>query len=125
MEWANRVRSTAHLQKRLSYLALILCIVLLLVVPLQAQKTSGTIRGLVTDPSGAVVPSAVVVIRNDGTGSTRTVNTNGQGEYIAPELPAGTYTITVNAPGFREATATPVALHVSSTQVLNLQLQLG
>src|SRR5215472_10651398 len=114
-----------HLQKRLSYLVPILWIVLLLVVPLQAQRTSGTIRGLVTDPSGAVVSGAVVVIRNDETGSTRTVNTNSQGEYVAPELPAGTYAITVNAPSFKEATATAVALHVSSTQVLNLQLQLG
>src|SRR5215472_13168875 len=81
-------------QKQLRYLVLILCIALLLVVPLPAQKTSGTIRGLVTDPSGAVVPSTVVVIHSDETGSTRTVNTNSQGEYIAPELPAGTYTIT-------------------------------
>jgi carboxypeptidase family protein len=90
-----------------------------------AQKTSGTIRGLVTDPSGAVVPSTVVVIRNNETGSTRTVNTNSQGEYIAPELPTGTYTVAVNAPGFKVATANGVALHVSSTQVLNLQLQVG
>src|SRR5215469_8401424 len=61
-----------QLQRQLSYVALRFCVALLLVVPLQAQKTSGTIRGLVTDPSGAVVPSTVVVIRSDETGSTRT-----------------------------------------------------
>jgi hypothetical protein len=102
-----------------------LCIVTLFLVPMHAQKTSGTIRGIVSDPSGAVIPNVPVVIRNDGTGLTRTVTTNRQGEYVAPELPSGTYTISVTAPGFREGTSTDVVLHVSSTQVLNLQLQLG
>ena len=66
-----------------------------------------------------------VVIRNDGTGLTRTVNTNEQGEYVAPELPAGTYTISVKAPGFRGAAALAFLLHVSSTEILNFQLQVG
>jgi hypothetical protein len=101
------------------------CIATLLTSPIYAQKTSGTIRGLVSDPSGAVIPNAPVVIRNDGTGSTRTVITNQQGEYVAPELPSGTYIISVNASGFKEATSGTLLLHVSSTQVLNFQLQLG
>jgi hypothetical protein len=83
-----------------------------LLAPTYAQKTSGTIRGLVTDPSGAVVPSVTVIIRSDGTGSTRTVTTNVQGEYVAPELPTGTYTIAVNAPGFKEASSSATVLHV-------------
>ena len=70
------------------------------------------------------------MVRNDGTGLTRTVTTNQQGEYVAPELPSGTYTISVKAPGvkasgFKEASSTDILLHVSSTQVLNLRLQLG
>ena len=92
---------------------------------MDAQKTSGTIRGLVTDPSGAVVPNVAVVIRNDGTGSTRTVNTNQYGEYVAPGLTEGTYSIGVKAPGFKEVSSTAAVLHVSSTEVLNFQLQLG
>jgi hypothetical protein len=67
-----------------------------------AQKTSGTIRGVITDPSGAVVTNATVVVRNDGTGSTRAVNTNGQGEYVALELLSGAYVINVQAPGLRK-----------------------
>ncbi len=59
----------------------------LFLAPMYAQKTSGTIRGLVSDPSGAVVPNVAVVIRNDGTGSTRTVNTNEDGEYVAAGTP--------------------------------------
>ena len=61
----------------------------LFLAPMYAQKTSGTIRGSVTDPSGAVVPNVAVVIRNEGTGSARAANTNDQGEYVAAELPSG------------------------------------
>jgi hypothetical protein len=102
-----------------------LCIVTLFLGPIHAQKTSGTIRGLVTDPSGAVVANVAVVIRNDGTESTRTVNTNEQGEYVAPGLAEGAYTITVKALGFKEISSTAIVLHVSSTEVLNFQLQMG
>ena len=102
-----------------------LCLLILCLDTVHAQKTSGTIRGVVTDSSGAVVSDAVVVIRNDGTRSTRTVRTNGQGEYVAPELPMGTYTIVVNVPCFKEATAIAIELHVSSTEVQNFQLQVG
>ena len=62
---------------------LTLLIVSLLAVPMVAQKTSGTIRGVVTDPSGAVVANVPVVITNTTTGQERTVTTNTQGEYVA------------------------------------------
>ena len=62
---------------------------------------------MITDPSGAVVTNATVVVRNDGTGSTRTVNTDGQGEYVTAELSSGSYTIRVKAPGFKEAASLP------------------
>jgi len=113
------------LQKQLTHLVLILCIALLSAASLHAQKTTGTIRGLVTDPSGAVVTNVAVLVRNEATGSTRAVSTNAAGEYVALELPAGTYTITVNAPGFKEASSSAIVLHVSSTEVQNFQLQLG
>jgi hypothetical protein len=107
------------------YLILSLCVVTFFLAPMDAQKTSGTIRGLVADPSGAVVPNVAVGIRNDGTGATRTVETNEQGEYVAPGLLEGTYTITVKAPGFKEVSSPAAVLHVSSTEVLNFQLQVG
>src|SRR5215472_732010 len=101
------------------------CIVTLLLAPLHAQKTTGTIRGVVSDPTGAVVANVAVIVRNDGTGSVRTVNTNADGEYVAPELPSGTYTVNVKALSFKEAVSTAVELHVSSTEILNIQLQVG
>jgi Carboxypeptidase regulatory-like domain len=108
-----------------SWLLLTLCIVSLLAAPMMAQKSSGTIRGVVTDPSGAVLANIPVVITNTETGQERTVNTNTQGEYVAPEIAVGTYKVTVKAPNFKESVTSNVDLHTSSTQTLNIQLQVG
>lgn len=104
-------------------LAALIC--LFLALPVAAQKYTGTIRGSVTDPGGAVVPGAEVTITNDGTGETRTVVTNDQGEYVAPELSAGVYTVTVKKASFKEAVSKGVELHVASTAVANATLQVG
>ena len=112
--------------KRLgSSFILALIVVSLLSVPLVAQKTSGTIRGIVTDPSGAVVANVPVAIKNNSTGLERTVTTNAQGEYVAPELAVGVYTVTVKAPNFKESVSSNVDLHTSSTETVNIQLQVG
>jgi len=108
-----------------SWLILTLVVVSMLSVPLVAQKTSGTIRGVVTDPSGAVLANIPVEITNSETGLSRTVTTNTQGEYVAPEIAVGTYTVTVKAPNFKESVSKNVDLHTSSTQTLNIQLQVG
>ena len=63
--------------------------------------TSGDISGVVTDPSGAVVPNAKVVATNDNTGVSHTATTNGQGLYRFSFLQPGPYTITTNAAGFQ------------------------
>jgi Carboxypeptidase regulatory-like domain/TonB-dependent Receptor Plug Domain len=102
-----------------------LVVVSLLAVPLVAQKTTGTLRGVVTDPSGAVVANVPVVISNTETGQERTVTTNTQGEYVAAELNVGTYKVTVKAPNFKEAVASAVEVHTASTEVANVQLQVG
>src|SRR5215472_14167790 len=107
------------------WILLTLCLVGLLSVPLVAQKTTGTLRGVVTDPSGAVVANAPVVITNVATGQERTVTTNTQGEYTAAELNGGVYKVTVRAPNFKEAISDNIEVHTASTEVLNVQLQVG
>jgi len=107
------------------WILLTLCLVALLSAPLFAQKTTGNLRGVVTDPSGAVVANVPVVVTNVSTGQERTVTTNTQGEYTAPELIAGVYKVTVKAPNFKEAVSNNVEVHTSSTEVLNVQLQVG
>src|SRR6516162_8776498 len=107
------------------WVLLTLCLVALLSAPLFAQKTTGNLRGVVTDPSGAVVANVPVVVTNVSTGQERTVTTNTQGEYTAPELIAGVYKVTVKAPNFKESITNNVEVHTSSTEVLNVQLQVG
>jgi len=97
----------------------------LLTLPVTAQKFTATIRGVVTDQSGALVPNASVEVVNNGTGDTRTVATNSQGEYVALELNPGTYTVTVKQPGFKESVSKNVVLNVSSVTVVNAELQPG
>src|ERR1044071_1221940 len=92
---------------------------------LAQSSTVGAISGTVRDPNGAVVPNADVVIREDNTGFTRTVNTGSDGFYSAPSLPAGRYTITVSPQGFKKTVNTGIELHVSEDLVINLTLELG
>jgi hypothetical protein len=90
-----------------------------------AQVSGGTIRGSVTDSSGAVIPNAQVVIQNDDTGVKQTVKTNGAGIYIAPDLAPGTYTITASAPGFSTVEQTGANLTVGAVLVINVPLAIG
>ena len=88
-------------------------------------KTSGTITGTVTDPSGALISGAQISVTNVATGDTRTVTSNPEGQYQFPELPIGTYQLRVRQTGFREFIANNVELHVDSTAIINASLQLG
>jgi Carboxypeptidase regulatory-like domain len=73
-------------------------------VPGFAQiNANATISGHVTDPSGAAIAFASVVIANDTTAVTSTVVTNAAGYYVATFLKPGTYTITASAQGFEAA----------------------
>jgi hypothetical protein len=106
-------------------LVLLSLVVVLASLPLFAQKTTGTISGSVTDPSGAMVPNAPVTITNKATGQSRTVNTNEAGEYTAPELPFGTYRVAVKQANYKESVIENVDLHVASTALANVTLQMG
>jgi hypothetical protein len=91
----------------------------------QAQKTTGTITGTITDSTGAVVPDATVDLVNAATNARRTVKSNGQGYYNFPDLDPATYTLTVNKTGFKQVTERNLELHVADVTALNVQLQVG
>ena len=80
-----------------------------------AQNDVGSIVGFVTDSSGAVVPNAKVIIRNEGTGESRTVSTDGSGHYAVPNLPPTSYTMTAEATGFQKFESTHNVLASNST----------
>ncbi|HET7106763.1 MAG TPA: carboxypeptidase-like regulatory domain-containing protein [Candidatus Acidoferrum sp.] len=60
----------------------------------------GQLAGVVNDPSGAVVPSAIVEVKNLSTNATWSASTSSDGRWLLPNLPSGSYQITANAPGF-------------------------
>src|SRR5467141_2642712 len=90
-----------------------------------AQTFRGTILGSVTDSSGAAVPGATVTIKNVDTGLVRTVTTSDDGSYAAPELPIGTYTVSVEKAGFKLGVVTGIKVEVSSERRADVALQIG
>ena len=93
---------------------IILAFFVLAATSLMAQTFRGTILGTVTDPSGAVVPGAKVAVRNVNTGQERTTQTSADGSYSVPELPIGTYTVTVTQSGFQTSVTRDVVVDVAS-----------
>jgi len=69
----------------------------------QSQSINGTIRGQVTDASGASIPGAEVTVTNTELGYTKKITTEGNGYYVLVNLPLGTYTVTVAKDGFSTA----------------------
>jgi hypothetical protein len=79
-----------------------------------AQST-GTITGTVTDATGAVIPNAAVIVRNQATGDERQTVTDSAGIYLVPSLTVGQYRVEVKATGMQPTAATGVELSVGST----------
>jgi hypothetical protein len=105
-------------------LRVIVC-TMLAIIPLLAQTNTSTIAGLVKDESGAVVPSARVMVAMPGTGLQRTVVVSENGEYVVPQLPPGSYTVTVHAVGFQTSVAQNVALSIAERAIVNVSLRIG
>ena len=130
---SNRINSLEKLRGlglRFAMVALVICTVsfvgLLALAPCaSAQKATGTITGTLTDPSGAVVPGAVVSIVNDRTGASRETTTNEQGSFSFPELDAGTYRVSVTKGGFKNLSLRAVELHVADVTNLALTMEMG
>jgi len=101
--------------------------VVLCVIPslLHAQVVNATLLGTVTDASGAVVAKAKVTALEQNTGITHETETNGSGNYVFPDMPPGTYTITVELAGFKKDTHKDVPLLVNTSQRVDVQLAPG
>ena len=93
---------------------------------LLAQTTvgSGSISGTVTDPTGAVVSGAKVVITNAGTSQAQTLSTNASGAYTSGPLGPGSYKVQVSAKGFSSVAQT-LTVELGNTATANVKLQLG
>jgi Carboxypeptidase regulatory-like domain/TonB dependent receptor len=120
------VSHSIHAAKRAAvvgtYLFLAAC---LTQCPAYAQGSSGTIRGVVTDSSGAVIAGASVDATNTSTNQVRETQTTSDGFYAVPLLPPGTYRLSVASKGFKRAEDQNVLLQVGDQLTLNFSLQVG
>jgi hypothetical protein len=90
-----------------------------------AQKVSGEIRGVVTDPSGALATGATVTATDTSTNLQRSAQTSTSGVYDIPNLPAGSYRVTVKQQGFKETVINNVKVDTSTTVTVNAALTMG
>lgn len=99
----------------------------LLAVPLaaSAQRTTGDIRGVVTDESGAILPGVTVTIRSTAVPGAPTTVTNEAGIYRFPNLPPGSYDITAELSGFATSTQTGIPVSLGGTAEINIQLKVS
>jgi len=96
------------------------------VQPIEAQTlTTGTVIGTVTDPSGAAILDATVVLRNRATNSQATQNSNSAGQYTFANVAPGEYQVTVKKVGFRTADVAALTVDVAKSYTLDFKMELG
>src|SRR5713101_6235707 len=107
------------------YLPVLLIGLILGALVVSAQVSTGTISGVVQDPSGAVIAGSMVTVRNVDTGAVRTLTSDAGGRYLAPVLPTGNYEVTAQQSGFQTEVRSGITLTVGRESVVNLALKVG
>ena len=105
--------------------AAILAIVLGASVLMAQVASTGGVLGTVTDPTGAVVPSATVTLTNIDTGITSSAPTNETGNYTFPLVPVGRYQLAVEKPGFKKFLQSGFVVNAAQNVRLNASLSVG
>ncbi len=109
----------------------IFCVVVMLLVALalpmavRAQQATGSITGVVTDPSGAAIAGAAVTVTDTQRGTSLRTQTNPDGVYNFPQLPIGIYQLRVEANGFQTALRAGVGLELNQTARIDFSMTLG
>ncbi len=100
-------------------------VLLLLPVTLFSQAYFGTVSGEITDPTGAVVPGAKVLLTDQAKGFVFTAKTDGSGRYLFPSIPPGVYTVSVEMEGFQKQERTGIRVDVTENATANLRLKVA
>jgi hypothetical protein len=127
MKQSAYVEKMCSAAKTVSSFCLVLALVILsLSVAGLAQQLTATLTGNVTDPSGAVVPNAKIVVHSEETGAdVRSVTASSSGDFNITNIPAGRYTVTIKSEGFQTFVAGGVILNVAEKHTLDVQLKAG
>ena len=107
------------------FLAMFFAVLILAAPGAFAQTAQGRISGQVTDSTGAAVPNAAINIENIATHVSRTLQTNSTGDYSAPSIDPGVYSITVEAPGFTKLVRERVQIEVGNDLKIDFRLKIG
>src|ERR1700691_3851622 len=118
-------RRMSNLRRLAFVLVAVIAGVSLVSLNLAGQQITGSIRGTVSDPSGAVVQTATVTARQVETGLTRVAITDHQGEYVLVELPIGHYQLETQAKGFQTYLQQGISLDVNETATVGIHLKVG
>jgi hypothetical protein len=89
------------------------------------QSIYGGIRGLVTDPASAAIPNAKVTLTNEGTAAQRSELSNNLGEYVFSQVIPGTYSVAVEATGFKKLDRKNIVLATQGQLTVDLQMEVG
>src|SRR5690349_9043084 len=111
------------LSRRLPFAVAVIWAFIMMAMPLSAQYR-GVLQGTITDPSGGLVPNATVTLTSTETNTSKTATTGPSGVYSISGLAPGTYSLTVDKPGFAKK-AVLVSLTSEQTQSQNVQLELA
>jgi hypothetical protein len=116
---------TAKLSLKVSFLVISSLLLFFKMSPASGQNTVGTIVGTVTTADGSSLAAARVTVTNEGTHATQVLTSGPHGEYAAPALNPGTYTVVVTAPGFSTFTTTGVVVQSQQTVRTDVPLKIG
>ena len=100
-------------------------VVVVFAFSMPAQIQNGQFSGTVLDQSGAAIPNAKITVKNQATGVTFTTKSNQSGGYVVREVPAGLYSLSATAPGFKTSTLTNVNVNVGTIQRADFHMEVG
>ncbi len=98
---------------------------LVVTAALALAQQAGTIVGTVTDPSGAVVPNVAITVTDTDTNQSRQVTSSSSGDFVAPDLQIGHYTVRAEATGFKAFEQKNISLNVGDRQKIDVKLEVG
>jgi len=113
------------MSKKCAFVLLAACLFFVMATSVPGQQTVGAITGTVMDSSGAAVPDATVKAVNVATNLEVRAKTKSNGSYLIPDLPAGTYKLTVTKEGFKTETHTEVLVNADRTTTIDASLVVG